>query len=225
MRIYLVSILILGFAIVFSGCSDVIPTDSSSTGPYDIQQKTRLQNNFIPVMDVNITGTPKDLTVELKFPNDNVTSKQIFADNFTGQSKAVTFSLAEPGKEVTTGGYEINLMGREGVVSSKSFTLEGYDLVVEDDEFNITGNTINSIALTIKNEGDLPCIVQRADVVVDERGPEGSLFTVGLSPQESTTITIEPVGLDIKDETAHVNVWFYYHGEMIASHETDVSAQ
>lgn len=225
MRIYLLLVILLGFTVLFSGCSDVLPSDSSSTGPYEIEEKTRLQNNFIPVMDVKITGTPKDMNVELKSPKDNVTSKRIYAANFTDQSAEVTYNLAEPGDLPTTGGYEIMLRSQGEVVSSKSFTLDGHELKVTDAKFNITENTVNSITLTLTNEGDLPAFVQRADVVVGGTGPEGSLFTRGIAPGESTTITLEPIGIDFEGESTHVNIWFYYHQEMIHSYEKDVSAQ
>lgn len=225
MRGDLLLILILGFTGLFSGCSDVLPMDGSSTGPYDIEQKVRLQNNFIPVMDVNIAGTPKDMSVELKSPNNNVTSKYVSAGNFTDQTAEVKYTLAEPGYLPATGGYEIMLRSQGEVVSSKSFTLEGHKLKVTDDKFNITENTVNSITLTLENEGDIPVIIQRADVVVGGEGPEGTLFTRGISPGETTTITIEPIGLDFKEESTHVNVWFYYHQELVHSFEKDVSAQ
>ncbi len=225
MRVYLLLILILGFTVLFSGCSDVIPLDdSSSTGPYDIEQKVRLQNNFIPVMDVNITGTPQDMTVELKFPNDNVTSKRIFADNFTGQSAQVKFTLAEPGDNPTKGGYEINLRSQGEVISSKTFSVGGHDLEVTDAKFNITGNTINSMTLTIKNVGDAPAYVQQANIVVGDQNPKGWLFTRGISPGETTVLTI-PQEFNIPGDTAHVNVWFYYQGDLVGSYETDVSAE
>ncbi len=224
MRIYLLLILILGFTVLFSGCSDVLPTEDSSTGPYDIEQNVRLQNNFIPVMEVNITGTPQDMSVELKFPNDNVTTKKIFADNFTGQSGTVKFNLAEPGKEPTKGSYEINLRRHGEVVSSKTFTLGGRDLEVTDAKFNITGHTLNSMTLTIKNVGDAPAYVQQANIVVGDQDPKGWLFTRGISPGEVTVLTI-PQEFEIKGDTAHVNVWFYYQGNLVGSYETDVSAE
>ncbi|MFO7966253.1 MAG: hypothetical protein R6U44_01470 [Archaeoglobaceae archaeon] len=224
MRIYLLFIMILGFTVLFSGCNDVLPVDDSSTGPYDIQQNVSLHNNFIPVMEVNITGTPQDMSVELKFPNNNVTTKQIYANNFTGQSKTVEFTLAEPGDSPARGGYEINLRRQGEVVSSKTFSIGEHDLQVTDAEFNITGNTLNSMTLTVKNMGDVPAYVQQANIVVGDQDPKGWLFTRGLSPGETTELTI-PQEFDIPGDEAHLNVWFYYQGDLVGSYETDVSAE
>ncbi|MFP4558189.1 MAG: hypothetical protein ACLFO6_01715 [Archaeoglobaceae archaeon] len=224
MRIYLLLVLMLGFSFLFSGCSDVLPLGDSSTGPYDIEQRVWLRSNFIPVMDVNITGTPRDMYVELETPKGEVKSTQIFADNFTDQTGKAEFTLAEPGDEVTTGGYEIRLRSQGEVISSKSFTLEEINLVVQDARFNITGNTINSITLTIKNEGVLPAYIQQANVKVGDQDPKGWLFTRGVSPQETTTMTI-PREFEIRGDTVHVNVWFYYQGDLVADYETDVSAE
>lgn len=213
-------LLILGIAMFLAGCENVIEPEEQTEQLYELTPTVMLVDNFIPAIKVELTGEPKDLSIELKRPDDNITAKKIFADNFTQNSGEVTFYIAEAGEWPMEGKYRVIVRDGEKGVASKSLSLDGADLVITDAKFNITGTTIWEIDITIENKGNTPGFVQHANIKVDDQ-VGGWLFYEGLEPGKSVELNI-PKQFDIAQDGSHVNIWLYYKGKLVSSYETDV---
>ena len=224
MKAYLLLVFLVA-SMFLAGCESVIEPEEQTEQLYGIEQSVILVDNFIPAIDVTISGDPKDLTIQLITPDENVTEQRVFAENFTAGSINLEFRIAEPGEIPLEGKYRIHVLDGDKVVASKSITLSGPKLVIKDVKFNTTATTIWDISMRIENEGDTPGFVQHANIrVSDLEQVVGWLFYEGIEPHKSIKITI-PRQLEIREEGSHVNIWLYYKGKLVASYETDVKHQ
>ncbi|HID42984.1 MAG TPA: hypothetical protein EYP30_04275 [Archaeoglobaceae archaeon] len=224
MRVYLMLIL-LGISLFLAGCEEVIEPEEQTEQLYGIDYSVILVDNFIPAIDVRISGEPRDLKIQLISPDENTTIQRVFTENFTEDSVKLTFRISEPGELPLIGKYRIRVLEDDTAVASKSFRLNGPNLVIKDVKFNTSPTTIWEVSLRIENEGDTPGFVQHANIRVAE--PEqvaGWLFYEGIEPQKSVNIII-PRHFEIKEEGSHVNIWLYYKGKLVSSYETDVRHQ
>lgn len=221
MRLKLLLLLILA-ATIFAGCSENIelPGDESIQ-TYKIEYVTKMETNFIPVLDVKLTGESAILKVAMTNPSANVTTKTISMDDFEGDIASVSFRMSEPGDVPLGGEYKIEVLNESGTIASKNIKLEKPKFEITDAKFNITGDTIHGIWITIENKGDMPGYVQQANIVVDGGNPKGWYFYEAFEPKQSKTIGVDE-DFTIKEDGSELIVWIYYKAQLQGEYRTTV---
>jgi|GEM_PF-6255328 hypothetical protein len=220
MKQYLV-LLMIGVAMFLAGCEDVIEPEEQTEQLYELTLTVMLVDKFIPAIKVELSGEPKDLNIELKAPDDNVTTKRIYSDNFTQNSGEVVFYISEAGVLPLEGKYRVIVRDGGRGVASESLTLNGPDLVITEAEFNITGTTLHNVIIGIENKGNTPGFAQEAIIKVGDEPVRGWLFYNGIEPGEIVEINI-PRTFNIAEDGSHINIWIYYKQKLVASYETDI---
>jgi len=214
--------LLIIVATIVTGCSEKIelPGDESNQA-YKIDYSTKMETNFIPVLDVKLTGEPAILKVAMTNPTSNVTTKTIYMDDFKGDVASVSFRISEPGNVPPGGNYKIEVLNESGTIASRNIKLDKPKFEITDAKFNITGNTIHGIWITIENKGDMPGYVQQANIVVDGGNPKGWYFYESFEPKQSKTIGVDEDFI-IKEDGSEVIVWIYYKAQLQGEYRTTV---
>jgi len=107
-------------------------------------------------------------TVLLEGPNDNIINEREVSP--AGEQSALYMGDPQPGE------YKLVLRQGDSTVTSTMMTFEGSDPEVEEVSPKWSGNTIQSVEVTVRNAGDLPAYVNNATYSARGSSVESSVY-------------------------------------------------
>lgn len=134
------------------------------SGPYNITYSIGLEIGICPVMKLNISGEPRNLDVILRSPSGYTDSVHVVNVSLLDGFEEVELKLDECGRTPKEGAYILTIEDNRSIVSRKVINIGGPKVRIESAEIRD-----NKLYLKVVNEGDLPAVLKRCTILIDEK--------------------------------------------------------
>lgn len=183
---------------------------------------------------VHVTGPEKAYSIQLTGPDkqtvgESYISKDDMADGTEATDVSMTELLAER-KTPKSGQY--TLLVREFFSNEKVFeatpTYEGPDVDIDSVGFETSyydifdSGDIDKVTLTLSNTGDLPILIDRLIVVINEEESEEPLFDESLPTGKKTEVDVTTFITDLDKGVHPVTLEVYSGDSKLSSYDTEV---
>ncbi len=189
-RVVVVAVIAVGISVVAGGCLGFGGGGSQSVS--DVQVESSAEAGVTVAFNYSVTA---DTTAVFEAPNGTILTEQRLSSDNT--QSTLTIGNIQPGE------YELILRQGDNTVASRTKSFEGANPTLTAIQPQWSGNSLSSVELRIRNNGDLPTIVRTASIsvretviehAVSERIPANESTTVTVSPTTSEAITITEPG-------------------------------
>lgn len=225
----LIGLLIIGIA----GC---VEEKNSTTSKPELTSEYKVECSPITefgtaYLKVKVEGKAKDLKVMLSDPEGSTIDFTLISkDDLIDGIEAVKVAMSRCGETPKPGTYTLIIKQYfpEKVLYKEELTFSGAKVSVLDVEFETTffeyANTYNisSLKLLITNNGDLPAIIDKIVIVIDDKESEIPFFFEDIPPKENKVIIEKPFLSFLDSGTYPVTIKLYSGQIELTSYETQI---